>query len=173
MKQFFFAAFSLVLFALSGVAQAPCKEHSEPKGIFTICQPEGWAPVAATPERKYRSIRRIKSPTAQISFAERTDPASVYDFGFRGIANVFASKAELEISNVRVISAGDFTTASGEKGIRFLFALTSEGVDARNLTFIFQAAGDTKLQIASTSTAADTLFESEVDAALKTLKIKK
>jgi len=173
MKKLVFAALLLSFAAFSAAAQTPCKEHSEPQGVFTICQPDGWAPQPSSPDRKYRSLRRAKSPTAQISFIERTDAASVYDVGFRGIANVFAAKDELEISNVRVISAGDFMTASGEKGIRFLFALTSEGVDSRNLSFIFQAAGNTKLQINATSTAADTAFESEVDAAVKTLKIRK
>jgi hypothetical protein len=170
MKKLLLLLSLVVGLTLASYGQPPCKTYSA--GVIELCQPVGWKPVEDK-ARKYPSIRREASPTAQLSFVERTEEGTLGDFAFSGISNVFGSEKELEITEVRLINAGDFVTAAGEKGVRFKFTMKSEGVDARTITFVFNLDAKTKLQVTATSTVADKNFETEVNAAIKSMKFKR
>lgn len=170
MKKLLFVLPLIVAATVAAFGQPPCKTYAV--AAVELCQPVGWKPVEDK-TRKYPSIRRETSPTAQLSFMERTEEGSLGDFAFSGISNVFGSEKELEISEVRLINAGDFVTTSGEKGVRFKFTMKSEGVDAQSLTFVFNLDAKTKLQVTATGTLADKNFETEVNTAIKSMKFKR
>lgn len=175
MRRVFLSSALVVVLALSGFAQQPCKRHVEPAGGFSFCPPEGWT-ATERPDLKYKAWRPppTKPFTPNINIKDDKNPAALADYVASGLKYALANKDKIGADSIEVLEQSEFVTASGLAGIRVAVRTRYKGLVVRQIQYYFSGKKDQKLFATGSALEADRqALDPVFDRALKTFRLEK
>lgn len=156
-------------FCVSGIAQQ-CKEYSPANSAFSFCPPAGWALNPKDKDVSFDSPQPAGKVGSTLVVAVDTIPVIRDLFAYQLIQGQLKADPN---SNSRLMMAGDFESASGVKGTALVFFSDMKDVPLAQVFYIFDGPNNDKMTITVVGPQGDREISKAVQAAMKTVRLKK
>lgn len=172
MKKIIAVSSFVLFFAITGLAQTPCKRHTEAAGRFSFCPPEEWTSKDSTSGSPYKVwlTPEISAIRANMNVKDEATTMSHSEYMAAALKFLLADNASRGEEATKVIGWTEFATSSNLRGSRMVYERLYKGLHMRTIQYIFDLPGKkllfTGTALASSKETTDPIF----DAAVKTLK---